>query len=1206
MVSRKRSIYIFGAMLLGIVTVLLVLLVLAGFGAIDSNRNTVEFVSATESRVYDGTEFRCERAELVKGKLKNGHTAIFSYTAAMRDVGSVDNAFGVQIVDEQGSDVSGAYDIKLTTGKLTVEKRNFEISSDNASKIYDGTILTKKEYKVLNGTLPDGHSINVTFTGKQVAAGKSVNAYSVRILDARNRNVTANFDLVCATGELEVIRRQVAFSSKNLDGEMSGEPVKSSASDVTMSGTLAEGHTYEVGDFAELDRAGSMQNSFIAKIFNAQGEDVSANYDIKYNFGTLTMAKRQIIFMSKSKSAVYSGKPLTLDRNTDCSIDSGSLASPDHVITYTAGASASIVDAGETTATFTAKITDRNGEDVSGDYDIKYSYGKLTVAKRRIYMSSKDYFGVYDGTEQGAFADSDYTITGLERDMSEDSGALPLDDNAPRAEFFDRKRVVVAGTYANTFTAKIKQGDTDVGYNFDINYIYGTVVVQKRRLVVRSGDAQKERDGEPLRNPAYVQSGQVEGHEVKAKVTGAITEVGFVNNKIENVKVVDKNNAEIDYTVNYEIECIEGILTVFSPGGGGGYSAAGGNDDKNFNKVMFEVTSEKIGTIYLKSRSFGSFGGRGFFEISPYEKMLGDGYGFGYLSQEAISHAGAIGAVSNKVKIDFTKAEMAETVAPRADETAVKPQFLLPSYSFSSKYPQTSDVANSSVLEYATSPYEVEHYLYTYADYAATSLNSSSAKAKLIEKYGSEKLDAYNEFVKKNYLALDNKTKDFMISYAQVNNVVKGEGTKITDIATYIQNCAKYNYNYNPELDRASNMAIAFLRDYPEGVCRHYALTATVMYRALGIPARFTCGYSAQIGSANTPTKVYGRNAHAWVEVYIDNIGWIPIEVTGGTTDSNDLGKDKSKNVAIQIKPIDLEKRYDGMPLKPLNRLILATQDAIESKHPEHTFVFKTSGEQTAVGHSNSAVEEFTLKNADDVVVYQWKKELGVIENADSDKYMFTFFPGTLKIFEYVFTYKAAGATKVYDGTPLYADIGNIDYGAAEKALVARGHKIVEGSMTYASITDVGTTQSTISCRISDADGNDITDHYSFAASKPEQLQVTPLVLIIDVSSRTESISALPDDNKALTSDLYDLYFEDSMGETRQIGNRCRSGEGVAVDEVLIGMRLTITITIDGEQRGLGSSDNDVSGDPKVMFGSRDISNNFGKSVKTGVLTITE
>ena len=59
---------------------------------------------------------------------------------------------------------------------------------------------------------------------------------------------------------------------------------------------------------------------------------------------------------------------------------------------------------------------------------------------------------------------------------------------------------------------------------------------------------------------------------------------------------------------------------------------------------------------------------------------------------------------------------------------------------------------------------------------------------------------------------------------------------------------------------------------------RAFCTAATLMYRAFGIPARFTVGYAAPVygGTAD----VYDKYAHAWTEIFVSGIGWVPVDAT--------------------------------------------------------------------------------------------------------------------------------------------------------------------------------------------------------------------------------------------------------------------------------------------------------------------------------------
>lgn len=79
-----------------------------------------------------------------------------------------------------------------------------------------------------------------------------------------------------------------------------------------------------------------------------------------------------------------------------------------------------------------------------------------------------------------------------------------------------------------------------------------------------------------------------------------------------------------------------------------------------------------------------------------------------------------------------------------------------------------------------------------------------------------------------------------------------------------------------------------FLFESHEGFCAHFASAAVLMFRHCGIPARYATGYSASASFfSRTEDNLYtanltGAQAHAWAEVYVDGVGWVPVEATPG------------------------------------------------------------------------------------------------------------------------------------------------------------------------------------------------------------------------------------------------------------------------------------------------------------------------------------
>ncbi len=171
-----------------------------------------------------------------------------------------------------------------------------------------------------------------------------------------------------------------------------------------------------------------------------------------------------------------------------------------------------------------------------------------------------------------------------------------------------------------------------------------------------------------------------------------------------------------------------------------------------------------------------------------------------------------------------------------------------------------------------------------------------------------------------------------------------------------MQGAATYNLDYDKALDKESDAVVSFLRDYKEGVCRHYASAATLLFRMIGIPARYTVGYTGAT-AAGEWVEITTENAHAWVEIYVDGMGWVQIEVTGS---SDSL--EEEINLGI-IKPADVTKEYDGKPLVA-NRLVEQGKLAALVKEG-YTYRAQFGGSRTDVGTSSSRVTNITLFDPD-------------------------------------------------------------------------------------------------------------------------------------------------------------------------------------------------------------------------------------------------
>ena len=98
-------------------------------------------------------------------------------------------------------------------------------------------------------------------------------------------------------------------------------------------------------------------------------------------------------------------------------------------------------------------------------------------------------------------------------------------------------------------------------------------------------------------------------------------------------------------------------------------------------------------------------------------------------------------------------------------------------------------------------------------------------------------------------------------------------------IVNYVQMSAVYDLETQALPEDQTDFAQWFLYESNTGYCIHYATAAAVLLRAAGIPARYVTGYQVQVES-DEAVRVTNANAHAWVEAYIEGLGWIMLDPT--------------------------------------------------------------------------------------------------------------------------------------------------------------------------------------------------------------------------------------------------------------------------------------------------------------------------------------
>ena len=951
------------------------------------------------SKVYDGTELAFDGYELSEGTLANGDSLFAYFTKNITNSGSVENTPEIILINPKGYDVTPCYNLTIVAGILTVEKRPLILKTQSGEFDYDGLPHMLDQYEISRDTsLVTGQHLNV-FWGMVTDAGEYknlpaiVNVYTKDYVD-----VTENYSIFFEAGMLTIHPLPITVSTRSGVTTYQGAEQRFSFFGFQIEeGSILVGHSIASSGSSTASDVGTYINDTEVVIIDGRnGKDVTHNYDITYIRGTIEIKKRTVRIETASGEWVYDGRShynenfasTALGLNDKIIVTENTPVS--EVGSYTNFLAVKIVKE-ETDQTSPegdgSNTSDSNEEpiDVTDNYDIVFTYGSLAVKPRPITIKPIDATKVYDAkpitstTVQVSAKSENNLITGHIISNVQTSGSLT--DVGSITNYIIPSSVSIQNA-----------AGMDVTRNYEVKLSVGLLSVTPREILIQTGSATKKHDGAALTSNTFTIDNSVNslvaGHTVTVENIGSLSYVGKAENvcRLDKTKVYDA--AGKDVTRNYRIKYSYGILEVYGETTDNAFSESGKigsfRDDltgaNNDGESLIHIKDDRTGYIYLRLKSFGGYAGSEWYEATEYPELLLGKYSANYLASFALGQNTHLLSVSVKNPFSF----MPYYTSVHSSTQGVY-----------GTMQQTSDVF------YTITEASGGESLYTvlYKDYDYTS------HLVLPEEYA-EYEQAYRAFVYSQYLVLDDETRAYMDKIIEKEKFFDKDMEAILRVAKYIQNAAKYNANYDVSLDQASNVAVSFLQKYQEGISQHFATSLTLLYRAMGIPARYVVGYATST-SKDEWVEVDQSQIHAWVEVYIDGAGWIEIEATG----SNDFGLNgsggKAPKPSITIKPVYRSKVFDGTPLTASS---LIEYDPVLSELAANGYFWslRVGGSVGMVGRGKSIPTSFTLYDPVGIDV--------------TDQFNIIFESGTLEVFDsdtYVVKIGLARLHKQYDGTPL-------------------------------------------------------------------------------------------------------------------------------------------------------------------------------------------
>lgn len=143
----------------------------------------------------------------------------------------------------------------------------------------------------------------------------------------------------------------------------------------------------------------------------------------------------------------------------------------------------------------------------------------------------------------------------------------------------------------------------------------------------------------------------------------------------------------------------------------------------------------------------------------------------------------------------------------------------------------------------------------------------------------------YPEFIVQQYLQLPFLDPRIMDLARRVTEPAISVSATVQLIRSHL--LSNYRYTLDVSSLQSAHPLEDFLLTRKTGYCEHYATAMVMLLRAVGIPARLVTGFLAtewnEFGQYYT---VRQRDAHAWVEVYFPQSGWLTLDPTPSSAEA--------------------------------------------------------------------------------------------------------------------------------------------------------------------------------------------------------------------------------------------------------------------------------------------------------------------------------
>lgn len=522
----------------------------------------VKIKGNTLTKTYDGNEYTVEGYDVVSISDTRYTATDFSFngTAEAKGTNVRVGGYSMGLTAAQFTNTSKNFSnvkFEVTDGKLTINPRKVTLTSESGEKEYDGTPLTKPNVTVGGDGFVTGEVTDIKATGSvtYVSDGEVTNTITYTTGEKFNAD---NYNISKSEGKLKITDRtaKYAITVKANSGEKIYDGTALNVSGFENLEFTVNGQKYTVSGLTasktgtNVSDSGAVVVEGTAVVKDANGIDVTSQFNVNTEDGQLTINPRKVTLTSGSASKEYDGTPLT---NKTVSVTSGSFADGEGATYDVTGTITNVADNKPNNNTFTYTL---NKGTTAGNYVIEIMYGTLEItpvaAEVTVEIKGHTTDAIYDATEKTA---EGYDVISISNKL------YTANDFALTGK--DKVTGTAAGQYDMALAFK------NISENFSkVTFVVedGKLTIAKRDVTVTGESATKVYNGQTQEINGYTVDNLVKGHEMTGVIYSAKgKDPGKYDGSFTGSQIVIKDADGNYVTANYNVKTVIGALTITQP-----------------------------------------------------------------------------------------------------------------------------------------------------------------------------------------------------------------------------------------------------------------------------------------------------------------------------------------------------------------------------------------------------------------------------------------------------------------------------------------------------------------------------------------------------------------------------------------------------------------------------------------------------------------